>query len=176
MHHAAHGTRTPSAPRSSRDTGTHQIAPVPPTQGDPGLCRSRPKILIQLDTKWGPGAPAPTPYKRRKKDSRSKQEDIDIQAPKIAFPGSPHWHCVCTGDYLQHVGKKPNYLQRLESTCSLETACQGLQATQPSLGGAHKPLQETGPLLRLSFTGVISRLPRGVELGGASTRWLEQGA
>ncbi|KAJ7697253.1 hypothetical protein B0H17DRAFT_1130560 [Mycena rosella] len=50
----------------------------------------------------------------------------------------------------------------------------GLQATQPRLRGAHKPLQETGPRLRLSFTGVISRLPRGVELGGASTRWLEQ--
>ncbi|KAJ7683665.1 hypothetical protein B0H17DRAFT_1226850 [Mycena rosella] len=75
-----------------------------------------------------------------------------------------------------NVGKKPNYLQRLESTCSLETACQGLQATQPRLRGAHKPVQETGPHLRLSFTGVISRLPRGVELGGASTRWLEQGA
>ncbi|KAJ7662372.1 hypothetical protein B0H17DRAFT_1144380 [Mycena rosella] len=39
-------------------TGTHRIAPLPPTEADPGLCRSRAQILIQLDTKWGSGGAA----------------------------------------------------------------------------------------------------------------------
>jgi hypothetical protein len=42
-----------------------------------------------------------------------------------------------------YVGKKPDYLQRLESTWGLETPFKQLQAIQPRLRGGHKRSQAT---------------------------------